>query len=336
MLNDGELTGEDYLGKVVTPEIVKDLLEFGAEKLRDMKRGMHGYKKRHQIFGVTILSDGGEVDMGTHVSITGDPLKLLPLSPFEIMARVVAAGGKFTRIDIAIDDFSGLILLDEMIKICRRGHLASKLHRYSVQYGGFTSTGAETGKTLYIGRRQSDVYFRIYDKWLEQRYEHDVPESSLPPGGWWKRAEAETHGAAANNLAAELLKTVDVTATIKGVFANYLNFKAPAPGSRETKKSRLPTAPFWRDFLAEVDKLKIARTVRPSNFYKKMRWFKKQCLPTMALVGTALGSGGLTELCAEGLYRMQTDPAAVAAAEEYREKLKAIKAKIQKGLNDEK
>jgi len=322
----GHLSPVDFLGPLADKNEVAQLVGLRPDAFAKADRGLLGYKTRWTCDGVTILEDG-TASMGCHLVITGGVVRHLPYSPVQIIRNVIANGGKFSRIDGAIDDFDGLLPLEKMIERAWAGGIAGRLHDFNIIAGGKCSTGMKTGETLYIGNRESQVSFRCYNKKLEQKFKKKIPEKFLPAGDWI-RLEVEMKGDAAQNFALAVAKCEPgrddehVAACVLGVIKNYLNFKEPKPGSNEQKKSRWQVCNWWESFIRDAEKLKVSKMLREPTVEKRLRWFRKQCLTTFGVAGVALGERALAELYKEGLTKLEEKPALKKDAEKIREKIR--------------
>ena len=93
--------------------------------------------------------------------------------------------GHFGRIDVAMDDRSGVIDIERIYASVVAGNCVSHFRKSRLIAGLDLGSGVETGKTICMGSRQSDTYLRIYDKAAEQR------AKEKPVEGTWVRWEME-------------------------------------------------------------------------------------------------------------------------------------------------
>ena len=71
------------------------------------------------------------------------------------------------RIDIAYDDFIGLLDMNRIVEDTRNKNFVSKFRKCQI-IESFDNDLSETAYTVEHGRMKSDTYIRIYDKRLEQ------------------------------------------------------------------------------------------------------------------------------------------------------------------------
>ncbi|MGK0552593.1 replication initiation factor domain-containing protein [Enterococcus faecalis] len=123
--------------------------------------------------------------------------------------------------------------------------------------------GTKTSKTLYIGKRTSDIMFRIYDKDLEtaQKEKRAVQEI-----GSWKRLEVEFKREVAHSVV-ELISQNSQTLEelMRGVVKQELTFYLD---DNHTKVPR-----FWERYLGNVSPLKIPRNYEIRGLKDTEQWF---------------------------------------------------------------
>ncbi|WP_061219502.1 replication initiation factor domain-containing protein [Leptospira weilii] len=122
------------------------------------------------------------------------------LSLNELIAQAIELNGRFTRIDLALDDYEGHLNLPHIYEMLNRKHVATRFRGFSkfeapvnlVQTGSLFRDHkiGKHGCTIYIGAfRGSNTFVRIYDKKLQVG-----PECAWPV---WNRLEFQlTHQAA--------------------------------------------------------------------------------------------------------------------------------------------
>ena len=316
-VDSGRVDAREYLPQPWTPKQIFSLMGLDAWKAETktntdgstqteltnipekMPRGMNGYKIQHLMSGVRVLTAGNE-DMGAHVIISGGALKNLPVDAVTTVKRCAQAGAKFTRIDVAVDDFDGALDLEQLVGYCRQGRCSSRSKEWAVTEGGAIKDGASTGRTLYVGSRQSDIFFRFYDKRSEQLKEGAIPER-LPDH--WTRAEAECKGAAAVNVGAEIAATADLAEMSKALINNYIGFKDQTKAGKpttDTNKGRWDKAPWWLSWLASIAKISVSRRMKPTDFDSRKKWFIRQAAPSLALFMEGLDQAELMSIYLSG------------------------------------
>lgn len=172
--------------------------------------------------------------MVTGYALSNRPDALRHMDPVELLRKVKARNGRLTRIDLALDDFSGRPLLSQMIDCSRpdvwRDRIVSKLR--------FDKPVAIWDETLYFGKfsRSKHIVISAYNKAKEQGV--DYP---------WFRCEFRTKD---RDLCAAILNEITEGRALgvitAGLIGEYLQFKPP--GIRN--KYNRTTCRWWTDFLA--------------------------------------------------------------------------------------
>jgi phage replication initiation protein len=296
---------------------VGDVLAFLGElgeQPAETERGMLGYRRRATTSaGVMVLWDGSP-GMGVHVSVPGAVVQTLP-DAVALVVAVVDAGGKFSRIDIAIDDHENILSLTRLHKKCKRGECSSRVKEWRLIESGTIKDGSITGRTLYFGSRESDFMARFYDKLLEmkKKLKRDKPALKKLPK-FWNRAEAELKGDAAINAAKMLVSGQTLAQIGRGVIHNYLSFKTRfRPNKKtgkmewieDTNKGRWSVAPFWQKWIDGADKIRVARQIESQPLDKKLIWLKTQCGKTIFQAMETIGGAGMMEIYKSGRASMQ-------------------------------
>ena len=151
---------------------------------------------------------------------------------YESLFRLVVNNPKefnITRLDIAFDEFSGILDADRLMNDTQKQKFRSKAEYY-------TYTGGSDGVSMNIGSPRSKVLIRIYDKRAERlakitdpdqhsRIEEDIPH--------WMRVELQLR----DDRALEFIKTMggcgkcskdgepmSIGAVYTGVLKNYLEY----------------------------------------------------------------------------------------------------------------
>lgn len=170
---------------------------------------------------------------------------------------------KVKRIDIALDDRNEqpYFKVEQLIKLCKKKRYESRKRKFHVTESNVV--GTKTSKTLYIGKRTSDIMFRIYDKDLEtaQKEKRAVQEI-----GSWKRLEVEFKREVAHSVV-ELISQNSQTLEelMRGVVKQELTFYL------DDNHTKIPR--FWERYLGNVSPLKIPRNYEIRGLKDTEQWF---------------------------------------------------------------
>lgn len=227
------------------PDVV-DILGLGNVKFQPMK-GRYCYQDRLNYSGINIMFNGRE-DMGVCVEFSGQGCRDFETygngdynSIFELIVDNWNADPEkrdmnITRLDVAYDDYIGLLDLNYLMSAAQKGEYVSRCKDIEVIY-------SNKGCSVCHGSRlQSSVYIRIYDKKLE-RGRDDLEH--------WVRCEMKLKDDSARGF---IKLSGDIRKNYFDVLNNYLRYVIP---SADSNKSRLLTAPQWLNFIESWETVSI-------------------------------------------------------------------------------
>jgi len=182
--------------------------------------GRHGYRKRfvEHATGITLETDSIDTAMGSHFTISGEPLAELRalgiMSDDDLTGQIERWDGKCSRADLAIDvwgcTFTPKQLSDDLAR--KAAHIKARVWRLIDGH----NRGVD-GATLDTGSKDSDRRFRMYDKGAEKR---------IKDGEAWIRLELQLRRHPARNAVASCaLNGTDGTVT--GHIGAYLHWTCP-------------------------------------------------------------------------------------------------------------
>jgi phage replication initiation protein len=254
-------------------EIILQVLSLSLADFIELPKGRYGYKKQKVCGHISVLFDGAE-DMGTHVILSGQGCRELEAdcNLLQLFDQVLLFDGKFTRIDVAVDDKTGEVIPFARIqKAIRKGYVSSRWRTSTEFIKRTLQDGKIIGNTINIGSKQSKMYLRIYDKAMEQ----ESTEES------WIRMELQVRDERAEKLQMVLLFDDNVGRIFSQVLNNYIKILKPC---RDSNKSRWQIAPWWSSIILEVGKLKLTRQPENRSVEDVRNWVEKQIGPSLAML----------------------------------------------------
>ena len=179
---------------------------FGRSSI-PMEKGAFGYSEAYFTDTQALVAfSPNKPQNKIHVSLSSGALFRISenISVAEIVSKVINLDGKFSRIDLAKDDYEGYLDMETIFQKLATGSVASRLRTFAEYRGNqqtqvikshkaFTSSNEENkryGQTIYIGdMKQGKVFVRIYDKEAQtgKGYDH------------WIRTEFQLRHQAADN-----------------------------------------------------------------------------------------------------------------------------------------
>ena len=163
--------------------------------------------------------------------------------------------GNVTRLDLAYDDHMGVIDIHRFVYDIREQNYRSKSKKHEIVESMDQNTGI-LGISVYIGRKESDVMIRVYDKAAERGY----------TDRHWIRIELQLRHDRAAAALDQLLQRESIGVLSAGVLRNYLTVCVP---TSDSNKSRWPIAYYWERVLGQIETIRLWATPgEPYNFYK--------------------------------------------------------------------
>ncbi len=236
------------------PDVVELL---GLENVRfENLRGRYCYQDRLHYDGISILYNGRE-DMGICVEMSGQGCRSFEThgngnyqAIFDLINENWSAEAdkrqmNITRLDVAYDDFDGLLDLNYLMSAAQKGEYVSRLKDIEVIY-------SNKGCSVCHGSRlQSNVYIRIYDK-KKERNRDDIEH--------WVRCEIKLKDITAKGF---ISLGDDIRKNYFDVLNNYLRYVVSS--ENVTNKSMCASSPEWLRFIESWETVSIF--VKPGSVY---------------------------------------------------------------------
>lgn len=202
---------------------------------------------------------------------------------FDFFRAAEKEGAVWKRIDIAINDRSGILDIPELAEKCRKDECVSIFRSFKDYQSGLLvharEEDAETmGNTLYLGSLRSEIYFCIYEKDYEQYVKNGTP---LEEAETKNRFEIRLKNSRAEHAINELLKHEDVADTAFSVINHYVRFV----DCDENKKRRSwDLNERWQWFIGEQNgNLRLTTRPEPYTLERAAAWLVRQVAPTLKM-----------------------------------------------------
>ena len=163
---------------------------------------------------------------------------------FSVLIKyLLQTGANITRIDIAYDDFSGVIDIKEMFRAADNLEFRCRLNSFSLVSDHPDKNPDHAGRSICHGSRSSRTFFRCYDKRSERRAWDELPH--------WVRFEIQLRN---ENAMGFCQAPGDVGTKFFGVIKQYLDYCVPVD---DENRSRWPLARWWSDFLDDCSFISV-------------------------------------------------------------------------------
>ena len=229
--------------------------------------------------------------MGIHFEFSGNGCKRLverlkesSMDVREYLLFLSQYGVKFSRIDIAYDDFNKLLDFDVMEQKMKDGLVITKM-RSSKQVEGYTkieslgNEGKRKGVTLYFGNRGSSAFVRFYDKLAEQLDKKKPVDANIET---WQRYELVLKKEKATDFVEKYKECPDLGKLYKKIMGGMIRFI----DDTDINKSRCETSQFWKEFLSDEIPVVLSSKKADSDLLSVIEWFDKSVLNSLIVLLT--------------------------------------------------
>ncbi len=208
--------------------------------------------------------------------------------PVLFQLLVATEGANVSRIDIACDDHTGYLSMDQIIAKTRSGDINSRMLFRDVHES--LKGKNKAGTTVYIGAESSAFRVRIYDKALEQGTD-----------GHWVRVELVMRGK--NSMA--FVRNMTNSEDVGKLAAQVINDKFSFIERDDSNISRCTVCSWWTDFVDELDAVRlVARKVIQHSVERIGSWVEAQVGPSLAILLRTMGWPFLFELAQDAGRRL--------------------------------
>lgn len=266
--------------KMGNPIEVIELVGLGSLDFTETDRGRYGYDSGYTVDGlINVFYSTKRSDMGVHVELTGQGVR-----KYETLMQVegvtwgqvfehLRSFATFSRIDLALDEYEGLVGFDDIIEKIEQGEHVGRCRSFKV-ISGRDSHGQHTGTTIYMGSNKSDIMLRVYEKNFERQQKGYEVETPI-----WNRWELVLKHEKANDFVARYLEYgYSFGGLFGGILADLIRFVEPGA---DTNKSRWETCNWWSDFLEKAEPIQLKGKEYQPNLAKTLNWIQNSTITAL-------------------------------------------------------
>lgn len=274
-----------------------DLLRLPIERFEIREGGLLGYRQSAVYGNIKIAWDPASPSqngLGVHIVMSGQACREyekhfeLDHNWSELFALIMNFPHRFTRLDVAIDDFKGYFSIAQLYRTAKAGCMTAQRVRKARMFETFDiSDGKSDGMTFYVGR--ADWMFRFYDKKAERGAAGYDLEDYLKT---WNRYEIQLRGDLATEAAHVLaFEQYSLGAFAKGFFSAKIDFKVK--NKNDSNKSRWKSKSWWTEFLGDCEKVYLTQIAPDPTVPKIKNWIGTQVDASFATLVKAFGNDSL-------------------------------------------
>ena len=267
--------------------IVEDVLRLKLPYFIHEDYGFYSYTEHYYLGDIFVLVSP-ELEKGVLLELKGrgcrqfeSYLLAQERSWYEFFMDVLMEDGVMKRLDLAINDKTGILNIPHLTEKCRNEECISVFRSFKSYRSGELVRREEKecmGNTLYIGSLQSEVYFCIYEKDYEQYKKHDIPIADAEVKN---RFEIRLKNERAFYAIRDLLEHDNPERTAFQIINRYVRFV-----DRDDTKPRSDwrISEEWAWFMGEHrGSLKLTTKPEPYSFERTLHWLSHQVAPTLKL-----------------------------------------------------
>lgn len=248
-----------------------------------LERGYRGYKQAARCGHVSVAWDGA-AGMGIHFDFSSKGLDEFGAAGYfgereavwDFLRKAYDYGPvKISRLDVAWDDFSGWIDIEEVVRKLEAREFTARWQKWEIRQPKKLASGEILGRTIYVGSRQSGMFLRIYDKRLQVG---DVAVALQVPH--WVRVELEAHDEQATLLLAQMFSRGSFQPAAE-VLNYHLCFREVGT---DPNRSRWAVSGWWAHVLDTIERTNLGLGRVPQTVERAVVWLAKQVSGTLEFV----------------------------------------------------
>lgn len=250
------------------------------------------------------------IKMGVHFEFSGQGCRILEqekdwLEWFKLLDDLKV---RYSRIDIALDDYKGLLDFDVMEEKIKKGEVISLSRTRNIDSSldfskaeKLDNKGQSKGKTLYFGNRQSLMMIRFYDKKREQ--EAKKIECRFD---FWQRYEIVLKREKAIDFINRLKQGEKFGELYLKVMSGLIRF---VDQGSDQNKTRWKTSDFWSEFINGSKSVKLESKNLDPSIFKTISWMDQSVIGSLQLLVeiAKMGNFDLLELLKNSQSREKSD-----------------------------
>lgn len=199
---------------------------------------------------------------------------------------------RYSRLDIALDDFIGLLDFDVLEEKIKKGEVISLSRTRNIDSAldfkkaeKLDNNGKSKGKTIYFGNRQSLMMIRFYDKKREQEEKKISCHYDF-----WQRYEIVLKREKATDFINKLKEGVDFAELYLKVLAGLIRF---VDRGADKNKARWKTSEFWNNFIKGSEGVRLESKNLDPSLDKTIKWIDESVLTSLQLLAEVAKLGDL-------------------------------------------
>lgn len=269
--------------------VIHDILKLNVKYMLHEDYGHYTYAEHYHIGDVFVYASQ-EQEKGVLLELKGKGCRQFESyllaqerSWYDFFMDALVEGGVMKRINLAINDRTGILDIPELTEKCRNEECVSVFRSFKSYASGELVRHNEQNKvgmghTLYVGSLKSEVYFCCYEKNYEQYVKLGIPIEESPIKN---RFEIRLKNERAYYAVRDLLTYYDAEQTAFSIINRYVRF---VDKEADKKRSDWKLNDRWSWFIGkDRPPLKLTTKPEPYTLERTLNWIARQVAPTLKM-----------------------------------------------------
>ncbi|HEM3185275.1 replication initiation factor domain-containing protein [Streptococcus suis] len=206
----------------------------------------------------------------------------------QLFKSLISINANITRLDIALDDFVGLLKFPTILSKLNLGHYKSPKKAHNIVRSSDVNRN-EKGLTIYIGSSRNssskgNYYCRMYDKKAQYLEKHQQIPEEIEKADFWQRYEISYTKKKSQKIAELLAGGESVDKVYKQSMSKLVTFLVPTKnkdGQLYENKSDWKVCSWWSKFLETDEKIGFENPERDIDLGGLLRWLQVSVMPNI-------------------------------------------------------
>lgn len=270
--------------------IIKDILKLNIKYMLHEDFGFYSYTEHYYLGDIFVFTSVDE-EKGVLLELKGKGCRQFESylvaqerSWYDFLMDALVEGGVMKRLDLAINDRTGILDIPELTDKCNREECVSVFRSFKSYASGelikkLEQDKAGMGHTLYIGSLKSEVYFCCYEKNYEQYAKLGIPVTEAPIKN---RFEIRLKNERAYYAVRDLLTHYDAERTAFSIINRYIRF---VDMEEDKRREDWKLNDRWAWFIGKGrEPLKLTTQPEPYTLSRTLNWIARQVAPTLKML----------------------------------------------------
>ncbi|WP_258078967.1 XRE family transcriptional regulator [Enterococcus durans] len=266
-------------------KIFNEFLKIKKEFFVETSSHLYGYVGGYQLDYLQVLYSKKNDDRGILIQLSGQGCRQFEAflgaqgrTWFDFFYACFDYRAKFTRVDLAINDYREYLKIPVLLNKIERQELISRFEVYEFNGSGSISKKKRGGVSIYLGSKKSLFYIAFYQKNYEQAKKLGIPVEDVPIKN---RYELRFKDERAMDAITRYVESGMLSDLLLGILNDYLCFTDKRP---DVSRKYWPVNKKWQHFIGGVENVKLVTEPNEKLYERSKNWFKRTVAPTVKML----------------------------------------------------